>query len=98
MPETSNHNTNRNDEKLLYQDKKHHVQLIEELSSIKQGQQENITQFYQRLEELVGRILSSTKQSCSEANLLPGKIASVDENALNRFLFHCHPQVSYIIH
>lgn len=80
--------------KLLYQDKKHYVQLMEELNSLKQNPNENVTQYYQRVEEISGRVLSAAQQNCDDKNLIEGKLATIKENALSRFIHHSHPQIS----
>lgn len=80
--------------KLLYQDKKHLVQLNEELNACKQAPGESISQFYNRIELIVSRVISATSQNCVERTLLPGMIASIKDNALNRFVHHSVPHIS----
>ena len=47
----------------LYQDRKSLIQLLEELSSIRQGPQENVSQYYQRLEDLNSKVLGAIHNS-----------------------------------
>ncbi|XP_076677803.1 uncharacterized protein LOC143373941 [Andrena cerasifolii] len=81
----------------LYQDKKTLDQLFEELHSIRQEQNESVTQFYQRLEDLSSRILGTLHAVHSEDTTLSGRLAMVNDMALNRFIYHTHPQISQML-
>ncbi|KAK0074644.1 hypothetical protein PV325_007991, partial [Microctonus aethiopoides] len=52
----------KNKLKILYQDKKHYVQIMEELNNCKQNFNENISDYFQRLEILNSRALSAAQQ------------------------------------
>jgi len=92
-------NWNELKEKLkdLYQDKKHYVQLMEDLNNIKQNSGEGVENFFQRLENLLTKILSVIRQYTPNPEVIPGKIESVKEIALNRFVFHSLPQISQML-
>ncbi|XP_076221696.1 uncharacterized protein LOC143174315 [Nomia melanderi] len=81
----------------LYQDKKSLEQLMEELNSIQQSRNENVSQFYQKLEELQSRILGTIHSTDCEVNTLAGRVAMVNEMTLNRFVYHSHPQISQML-
>lgn len=83
--------------KILYQDKKHYVQIMEELNNCKQFHNESVSAFFQRLEVLNSRALSAAQQNNSNANELPGKLKTINEIALNRFIFHSNPAISQML-
>lgn len=79
---------------LLYQDKKHYVQLFEELNNLRQNKGENITQYHRRIEECEAKVLASLNQTITDPTLIPGSIANINQIALSRFIFHCSPNLS----
>lgn len=81
----------------LYQDKKSMDQLLEELNSIRQGNNESVSQFYQRLEDLASRILGIVHATEPNEAQLKGRLLMVNEMTLNRFIYHTHPQVSQML-
>nr|XP_034194803.1 protein kinase 4-like [Osmia lignaria] len=81
----------------LYQDKKSLDQLMEELNSIQQNRNENVSQFYERLEEFQSRILGTIHSTDCEDNTLAGRVAMINEMTLSRFVFHLHPQISQML-
>lgn len=81
----------------LYQDRKSLDQLLEELNNMKQEYNENVTQFYQRLEELTSRILGLLHSSESAEDTLQGRLAMINDITLNRFIYHTHPQISQML-
>lgn len=81
----------------LYQDKKSLDQLFEELNSITQGKNENVSQFFQRIEDLSSRILAAVHTSEQDESMLPGSIAMVTKMTLNRFIYHTQPQISQML-
>lgn len=83
--------------KLLYQDKKHYVQLSEELANIKQGINENITNFYTRLDNLTAKTLQAMKTQNTDSVTLPGQIKSITETAMNRFIYHSDSHISQFL-
>lgn len=83
--------------KVLFQDKKHYYQLVEELSNIRQFSNETITDYYNKLENLNSRIISSIQQFTINAAEIPGKIKFVNDITLNRFIFHSKPEISQML-
>ncbi|XP_063975940.1 uncharacterized protein LOC135161895 [Diachasmimorpha longicaudata] len=81
----------------LYHDKKTLDQLFEELNSIHQMRNENVSQYYQRIEDLSSRILATIHTTEQDETLLPGSIAMVTKITLNRFIYHTHPQISQML-
>lgn len=81
----------------LYQDKKSSNQLLEELTSIKQESGENVSQFYQRLEDLSSQMLANTYATETNDSSLSGRIAKINDLTLNRFVYHTCPQVSELL-
>jgi len=83
--------------KILYQDKKHYCQLMEELNSCKQSFSETVNDFYQRLEILNSRAISAAQQYANDPRDIPGKIQTINEISLNRFVYHSHPAISQML-
>ncbi|KAF2886324.1 hypothetical protein ILUMI_19849 [Ignelater luminosus] len=83
--------------KTLYQDKKHYCQIMEDLNNCKQNLNESVSDFFQRLELLNSRALSATQQYTIDKTLLPGKLQSINEITLNRFIYHSTPQISQML-
>lgn len=76
----------------FYQDKKHYIQLMEELNTLKQGMSESVGSFHERIDKLTTRLLSSI--SFKNENEHIGKIETIKELALSRFLHHSKPEIS----
>lgn len=83
--------------KILYQDKKHYVQIMEELNNCKQHSNESVSDFFQRLEILNSRALSAAQQHTKNVIDLPGKIQTINELTLNRFIHHSSPNISQML-
>lgn len=81
----------------LYLDKKHYSQLFEELNSIKQNFKETIPQYLSRLELALAEVMKEIPNIEKDPNLLPGAISSIQQIALNRFVYHCLPQFSQVL-
>lgn len=81
----------------LYQDKKSFDQLLEELNNTKQSHNENVSQYYQRLEDVSSRILASIHATEVDPTLLKGRLMMVNDMTLNRFIYHSHPQISQML-
>lgn len=81
----------------LYQDKKTIDQLLEELNNTKQEHNENVSQFYQRLEDVSSRILAIIHSSESNTINLKGRLLMINDITLNRFIYHSHPQISQML-
>lgn len=83
--------------KILYQDKKHYCQIMEDLNNCKQTYSEDITGFHQRLIKLSSRALGAIQQYASDPLEIPGKRKAVEEVTLNRFVYHSSPQISQML-
>ena len=67
----------------LYQDRKSLDQLLEKLSSIRQGSQENVSQNYQRLEDLNSKVLGAIHNSNYNEETLSGQLLMINNITLN---------------
>lgn len=83
--------------KILYQDKKHYCQIMEDLNNCKQTYSEDITSYHQRLIKLSSRALSAIQQYSSDPSEIPGKKKAVEEVTLNRFVYHSSLQISQML-
>lgn len=81
----------------LYQDKKSFDQLLEELNNLRQGHNETISQYYQRLEDVSSRVLANVHANETDNTLLKGRLIMVNDMTLNRFVYHSHPQISQML-
>lgn len=81
----------------LYQDKKSLDQLLEELIQMNQTANENVSQFYQRLEDLSSRILGIIHATETDPSKLSGRLVMIQDMTLNRFIYHTHPQISQML-
>ncbi|XP_030766857.1 putative uncharacterized protein DDB_G0272516 [Sitophilus oryzae] len=81
----------------LYKERKHYVQLIEELNNCRQNSNESVDDFFQRLEVLYHRTISSAQQSYRNDAELPGKTQTIRELTLNRFIYHSKPEISQML-
>lgn len=76
----------------LYLDKKHYVQLMEELNTLKQSHNESVSSFHDRIDQLSMRIINSLTFKNENEEL--GKIETIKELALSRFIYHSNPEIS----
>ena len=76
----------------LYQDKKHYMQLMEELNTLKQGINESVASFHERIDKLTMRLLDT--MTFKDVNEQRGKIETIKELALSRFIHHSVPDIS----
>lgn len=81
----------------LYQDKKSLDQLLEELNNIRQSRNEDVSHFYQRLEDLTSRILAVIHTQDGNKASLTGRVSMITDMTLNRFVYHSHPQISQML-
>mgnify|MGYP002715704619 CR=1 FL=1 len=81
----------------LYQDKKPHSQLMEELTSCRQKSNESVTEFYERLENLSRGIVSNLKVDVKDKRTLSIKIDYINEIALGRFIYHSNSEISQVL-
>lgn len=76
----------------LYVDKNYYVQLMEELNSLRQSSHESVTSFHERIDQLSTRIINSFTFKDKSEEI--GKIETIKELALNRFIYHSTPDIS----
>ncbi|KAK9295327.1 hypothetical protein QLX08_010313 [Tetragonisca angustula] len=81
----------------LNQDRKSLDQLLDELSSIRQGPQENVLQYYQRLEDLNSKVLGAIHNSNYNEKTFNGQLLTINNITLNRFVYHGHPAISQML-
>lgn len=58
---------------------------------------ENVSQFYQRLEDLHSKVLGTMHSTESNQEVLNGRLLMVNGITLNRFVHHTHPQISQML-
>lgn len=87
----------KNKLKILYQDKKHYVQIMEDLNNCKQNYNESISEFYQKLEILNSRALSAAQQYTKKTEDLSGRLETINEITLNIFIYHSLPNISQML-
>lgn len=75
-----------------YQDKKHYIQLMEELNTLKQNTNESVASFHERIEKIITRILGA--MTCRNDIERNSKIQIIKELGLSRFIHHSVPEIS----
>lgn len=76
----------------FYQDRKHYITLMEELNTLKQGITEPIASFHEKIDKLTTRLFSAMTYKNKNEQL--GKIETIKELALSRFIHHSKPDIS----
>lgn len=76
----------------LYSDKKHYTQLMEELNTIRQNNNESVHSYHNRIDKLCTRLLNSI--TCQDESERVGRIETIKELSLQRFILHSHPDIS----
>ncbi|CAK1581823.1 unnamed protein product [Parnassius mnemosyne] len=77
-------------------EKKHATHLLSDLQNCKQSS-EDVTKFSLKLEQILTKIQSDIHYSCKNADELPGRIAAMEDLALNTFLLGLNPAISTIV-
>lgn len=83
--------------KTTFGEKKHSTHLLLDLQNCKQKSDETVTQFALRVESCLTRLQADIHNSCAEKLLLPGKIAAMEELALNTFMLGLNYNLSNIV-
>lgn len=83
--------------KSTFGEKKHSSHLLLDLQNCKQGQSESVTQYSIRLEACLTRLQADIQNSCTDRNLLLGKITAMEELALSLFQLGLNPNISNIV-
>lgn len=83
--------------KLMYADKKHQSHLLIDLINCKQQPSEIITDYVQRIETCLKRILASIQSNCQKSSELEGRLAAMHDLALQIFVLYVTPSISTIL-
>lgn len=78
-------------------EKKHATHLLSDLQHSKQLPGEDVTKYSLRVESILTRIQSDIHYSCKDDRELPGRIAAMEDLALNSFLLGLNPSISTIV-
>ncbi|XP_041984076.1 uncharacterized protein LOC121736757 [Aricia agestis] len=78
-------------------EKKHATHLLSDLQNCKQMSNEDVIKYSLRIEQILTRIQSNIHYSCVDENELPGRIAAMEELALNTFLLGLNSSISIIV-
>lgn len=78
-------------------EKKHATHLLSDLQHAKQLTNEDVTKYSLRIENILTRIHSDIHYSCKDEKELPGRIAAMEDLALNSFLLGLNPSISTIV-
>ena len=76
----------------LYQDKRHYILLMEELNTLKQEVNESVVSFHDRVDKITLKLLNTMQFKSTDEQL--GKVETIKELALSRFIHHSKPDVS----
>lgn len=87
----------KNKLKLYYSHTKHLAQTHEELETIKQKQNETITEFFKRVEKVKNECIQAETLNCENQNELIGLKKAIQRTALRRFIIHCKPEISQML-
>ncbi|CAH2089855.1 unnamed protein product [Euphydryas editha] len=81
-----------------FSEKKHSSHLLSDLQNCKQKLPlETVTQFSLRIESCLTRLLSDVHFSCDKKEELIGRVAGIEDLALNTFLMGLNPSFSHIV-
>lgn len=83
--------------KSTFGEKKHSTHLLLDLQNCKQKSDETVTQYALRVETCLTRIQADIHNSCTNRLLLLGKIAAMEELALNTFMLGLNYNLSNIV-
>lgn len=80
--------------KSTFGEKKHSSHLLIELQNCRQSQSETVTQYGLRIESCLTRIQADIHNSCDNKEQLSGRIAAMEDLALNTFLLGLNHSIS----
>lgn len=83
--------------KTNFGEKKHSSHLLIDLQNCRQLPLESVVQYSLRIDACLTRILADIHFSCNEKNELPGRVAAMEDLALNTFLMGLNPNISSIV-
>lgn len=83
--------------KTTFGEKKHSTHLLVDLQNCKQTHSEDVMQYSLRIESCLTRLQSDIHYSCEDEKELPGRIAAMEDLALNTFLLGLNRDFSHIV-
>ncbi|KAL0870452.1 hypothetical protein ABMA27_005449 [Loxostege sticticalis] len=83
--------------KSTFGEKKHSQHLLSDLQNCKQLHNESVTQFSLRIESCLTRLQADIHNSCTDKTQLSGRIAAMEDLALNTFIMGLKPNISTIV-
>lgn len=83
--------------KATFGEKKHATHLLVELQNCRQSSSESVMQYSLRLESCLTRIQSDIQYSCEDPKELPGRIAAMEDLALNTFILGLNSSFNFIV-
>lgn len=83
--------------KAQFGERKHHAHLLSELQDCRQTATESVSQFSLRIESCLSQLLTEVTMSCSKKLELPGRLAAMQDLALNSFIMGVNPKISVIL-
>jgi hypothetical protein len=83
--------------KAQFGERKHHAHLLSELQDCRQTVTESVSQFSLRIESCLSQLLTEVTMSCSKKMELPGRLAAMQDLALNSFIMGVNPKISMIL-
>lgn len=83
--------------KSTFGEKKHSTHLLVDLQNCKQAPSEDVTQFSIRIESCLTRLQSDIHYSCEDDKELLGRLAAMEDLALNTFLLGLNTNFSHIV-
>jgi hypothetical protein len=78
-------------------EKKHATHLLVDLQNCRQLPNEDVTKYSLRIEQILTRIQSDIHYNCKESKELVGRIAAMEDLALNTFLLGLNSNISTIV-
>lgn len=78
-------------------EQKHHTHLLADLQNCRQNQNESVTQYSLRLEGCLTRLQSDLHHSCTKKTELEGRVAEIDDLALNAFIIGINPSIATVL-
>lgn len=78
-------------------ERKHHAHLLTDLQECRQVANETINQFALRVETCLSKLLTDVTISNNNVAELPGRLAAMEDLAMNTFMLGIYPRISNII-
>lgn len=83
--------------KTTFGEKKHSSHLLIELQNCRQTPSESVTQFSLRVESCLTRLQAEIQYSCKDEEQLLGRIAAMEDLALNTFMMGLNPNIATVV-